>query len=496
MAKLLKRLTDTRSLASGAALYVGYRWFDRFLGVISLAVLARLLDPESFGIVAMAWIVVGLLDAIFDMGVHLLVLQKDDPDKEFLDTAWTLRLIQAIVTALIIAGLAPLAVNYFSEPRVANVMYVLALASFIGGLENFAVVEFQKSRQFFREFQLSAIKRLSTFFAIIGLAFVLGSYWALVIGTLISRILGVFLAYFFHRVTHRPSFAVMGTLFHKGKWLLFMNVAAYIWKRIDEIVVGRFFSSAVLGSYSVAAEVARLPTAELMAPISRALLPGFTSSKGDVGESANLIRRSINVQASLALPAAAGLAICADPVVSVFLGAKWQVAAQLLAILPAIFAAAALRYTGEYYLIAHERQRLLTFVDLYYLVAFLGWIAYSNYMLGSVSLQGVVYGRAAVEASGIVIMWFVTASVSGAVSVWDQILQILRPLLATLAMCGVLLGVPMEYPGAVTQLAYTVPLGVVTYAVVLVTLWLVSGKPEGLERWVADRLAARLRRAD
>ena len=488
---ILKKLSASRSLLHGSILYVGYRWFDRFLGVISLAVLARLLSPEDFGIVAMATIVVGLLDAIFNMGVHVLVLQKDDPDERFLNSAWTLRFLQAALIAVCLAVSAPLAAEYFSEPKVEYVIYVLALSSLLGGLENFAIVIFQKSRQFFREFQLSAIKRLSQFVIVIALAYYLDSYWALVIGTLIARFLGVILAYAFYPVIHKLSLEHMRDLFGAGKWLLAMNILAYIWTRIDELIVGRYFKPAILGSYSIAAEVARMPTAELMAPISRALLPGFTSMKNDVEESRKLVLTSINIQASLALPAAAGLFICAEPIVILFLGEQWSLAADLLAILPIAFAAAALRYTGEYYLIAHEKQKLLTFVDLYYVLAFLGLVFWHVSGVDDVSLEFIVFARAVVEATGIGIMWIATSVVSKSVSVWAQINQMLRPLLATAAMIAALLSWRWDTGSMVADLGLTVALGGAVYVVSIALLWLVWGKPEGSERWIFSQVEDR-----
>ena len=488
MIKLWNRLQDSRSLVSGSVLYVGYRWFDRFLGVISLAILARLLAPESFGIVAMASIVLGLLEAVFDMGIHVLVLQKDKPNKTFLNTAWTLRFLQSVLIGVIIAGFAPFAADYFSEPRVTSALYVLAIASVVYGFENFAIVQFQKSRQFFKEFQLSAIKRIAMFFIVISLAFVLESYWALIIGTLISRAMGVFLSYLFYPVVHGFSFKGMGEIFGSGKWLMIMNIITYFCRRLDEIIIGRYFSSATLGNYTVASEVARLPTQELMAPISRALLPGFTSMKHDKKETKKLIYNSINTQASLALPAALGLTICAQQIVQLFLGPQWELAGNLLTILPLLYAAAAVRYTGEYYLIAHERQKLLSGVGLYYLLSFIAAIVFGNWYLHSLTLEYVIYSRIAIELSGVVLMWYLTARISGIVTIWGQITRISRPLLSALIMCLVLLNVDIEFSNTILNLVCIVGLGGITYVISMILIWLLSGKPDGFEQWIYGRL--------
>ena len=75
-------------------LTVTMNWFHRGLGIVSIAILARLLLPEDFGIIAMASLVVALADVVLNFGVHVPLIQKQDATQAHYDSAWTLRLLQ------------------------------------------------------------------------------------------------------------------------------------------------------------------------------------------------------------------------------------------------------------------------------------------------------------------------------------------------------------------------------------------------------------------
>ena len=176
---LSKRPSKSVSAARGAVLVVGMRWIDRLIGLVSTLILARLLVPEDFGIVAMASVVVGLIDTLLDLGVGSALIQNRDAGREDFDTAWTMRVIQALGAALILWFAAPLAAEYFRDPRVVDVIRVMALAMLIGGFENIGIVAFQKNMEFGSDFRFFFFRRLAGFIVTISLAFWLHSYWAM-----------------------------------------------------------------------------------------------------------------------------------------------------------------------------------------------------------------------------------------------------------------------------------------------------------------------------
>ena len=88
-----------RSVARSALITVAMRWTDRSIAFVSTLILARLLVPEDFGVIAMASLVIGLADVFFELGVNVALIQNKTPSQEHYDTAWTLRLIQTTLAA-------------------------------------------------------------------------------------------------------------------------------------------------------------------------------------------------------------------------------------------------------------------------------------------------------------------------------------------------------------------------------------------------------------
>lgn len=193
-----------KSVPESAILTISMRWSDRLLGIVSMVILARLLVPADFGIIVMASLVVGLVDVILDIGVITALIHNKNVDDEDYNTAWTLRFIQSCLVGFIIYFGAPYAADFYNNILVVDVLRVMALSVIIGGLENIGIVSFQKNMEFGKDFKFFFYKRITGFFITIIFAYILVSYWAMVIGALSSRIIGALLSYHMH--PYRPKF--------------------------------------------------------------------------------------------------------------------------------------------------------------------------------------------------------------------------------------------------------------------------------------------------
>src|SRR5690349_2060924 len=128
--------------AIGAAWVVSWRVLSRLLGVISILVLARLLTPEAFGLVAIATSIVGALDAFSVLGWQDAVIRSQQYRRELLNTAFTISLVRGLVMALLVAASAPYVAAFFSDDRLVPILYLLAVLTVLEGFENVGPVEF------------------------------------------------------------------------------------------------------------------------------------------------------------------------------------------------------------------------------------------------------------------------------------------------------------------------------------------------------------------
>src|SRR5690242_3342246 len=146
-------MSPLRQIFSGAAWTIAARWAIRGLGLVSTLILARLLTPADFGVVAMAMFVVGMIEAFGDTGLTYYIIRHPDPRRSHFDTAFTLRLFVATALATMMVIAAPFGADFFHEPRVTDVIRVLAVRTFLFGLENPGIIHFRRDMVFSKDFE-------------------------------------------------------------------------------------------------------------------------------------------------------------------------------------------------------------------------------------------------------------------------------------------------------------------------------------------------------
>jgi len=371
-------------MAKGAGWMTLFTLASRLQGLISMIILARLLVPDDFGIIAMAMSMIAGVELLTAFGFEVVLIQHPDPKAHHFHSAWTMNVILASVAALAAIALAEPIARFFDEPRLTPVMYALSVSAFVNGLENIHVVWFQKNLEFHRDFLFRFLPRLGSFIVTIPLAFYLRSYWALVAGMLFATISSVVLSYYLRPVMPRLSLAGVRDLLGFSKWLFVSNLLGYGIIRGSDIIVGRTLGSFGLGTYSLSFEIATLPTTQLTAPINRAVFPGYPKLASDL----NLIRKGFldvtGVIAAIALPAAIGIAAVAQVLVPVVLGEKWAHTIPLIEIL-AIYGAVGCLLTNVGPLFnAMARPQLMTYLQILGLMTLLPAVYYLSKEMGVV----------------------------------------------------------------------------------------------------------------
>lgn len=482
----ITRFLSGRSVASGAVLYVGMRWFDRLIGVISTILLARLLTPDDFGVVALAMIVLGLAMVMLDLGINVAVVQRSTLDHQDLDTAWTIRLLQNGVIAIGLSALAIPAARYYGDPRLEPVLWFLAFAYLLDGMTGMAPAIFQKRQQYAREVTYFALKRFFGFVVTISLAYWLRSYWALVYGTIAANAGGALLSHLMLGRLPRFTLARWRTFVGASFWLALRSMADYFAQELDKIVVGRRDGTAALGGYSIASQIAAMPTTELLAPLSRALFPAMAAIKDDGAALARMFLLALGIQCTLALPAAAGLALVAGDLVPVMLGEQWLGAVPILVALALAFGANALTHAGAYLLLSLGRYRVLSALQW---GAVLSLALLVFVVFPAADATQIAWFRTAVAVVNIFAILGLTLRCMPGLSVKDLWGWLHRPIFATLIMSAslnALVEPSVDWP-VWAALGIKVTSGAVVYALSLTGIWLAEGRPEGAERWVMAR---------
>lgn len=480
------------SIARGAALAITMRWTDRLIAIVSTLILARILAPADFGIVAMASLVVALVDALLDLGVNTALIQNRAADGDDFNAAWTLRLAQCLLIAgLVGLVLPPLAAVYFNDPRVEAVLRVMAVTVLVGGFENIGIVALQKNMEFGREFRFLFYRRLVGFVATIAFAYWLRSYWAMVLGALAGRTAGVGLSYVLHEFRPRLCTHRLGTIWTFSQWMLVRNLGAYGVQQVDKLVVGRRDGAAMLGAYGLADDISAMPVSELLAPIGRVLLPAYVQVADRPRELRRAFTLALGVQTLLALPAGVGLATVADLAVPLLLGPQWGASIHLLQLLALVNVATTLTHSGTYLLLALGKVRVQA---LFACLQFVVLAAFLTVAFPSSSAEDVARIRLVVTVGAVFAFLAVVLRTVPVLRFADIAASCWRPILAVAGMALVLHLLPKLPTTALTvQLIVAILVGAAVYPAILLLLWQLSGRPDGPERFLLTKL--RLARA-
>ena len=175
------------AVAKGAAWTVAFRLADRSIGLVSTLVLARLLVPEDFGVIAMATTLMALIEVVTVGEFGSAIIHNPDVTRDHYDSAWSMSALFGLTAAGLLIALAYPTASFFKEPRLVPVIFALSLLPIMDGLFNMGCVDFRKHMQFHKDFQLQVGRKLIGFLVVIPLAIVTRSYWALVAGMIAGR---------------------------------------------------------------------------------------------------------------------------------------------------------------------------------------------------------------------------------------------------------------------------------------------------------------------
>jgi len=481
-----------RELAVGSAWMIGMRWAIRGVGLLSTVILARLLSPDDFGVIAMAMVAVAILQVFTQSGVDLALLRAETPQREHYDAAWTLEIIQGAVLATVLFLTAPLVAGQFEDPRVTQVIRILSFAALIGGFQNIGVVNFRRNLDFRREFQFGVYKKLSSFTVTVVAALVLRSYWALVIGVVAGRVVEITLSYVMCSYRPRLSLARVGEIWGFSKWLVLTRFSMLINRQFDRWVVGSVSGASAMGNYFIAQDFASSPSDEIVAPMSRAAFPVYSRLRDDPAALADAFRRMLGSVVAITFATGLGMAAVAEDFVHVVLGAKWVGAIPLIPWLGLFAAVYGIVRALDTFLLATGRERMSSLLGVGYALVTIPvmWLAGQN-----TGVEGIAAAKAATAVAMVGIL--VTAGTRAPPLTLRLVVSAAwPPVMSAAAMFAAVRGLQLLLPieSHALGLIRDVMAGAFVYIGAGVLIWLATGRPAGIEQDLINEMRRRLRR--
>ncbi|HXF12549.1 MAG TPA: lipopolysaccharide biosynthesis protein, partial [Terriglobales bacterium] len=332
---------------------------------VATVVLARLLTPADFGLVAMVTAITGLGQAFADLGLSEATIQHPKITHEQVSTLFWLNVAIGLVLTSIAAALAPVLAWFYREPRLTEITVIVSFTFLIGGLrvQHDALLKRQM------RFRALAIRDVMAYVVAVPLAIVLAlrgaGYWALVALPLALNFIQMSLSWLMVRWIPglpRRNSQVRSLIAFGGNVAasyLVMNVNS----NADNVLIGWYWGATPLGFYSRAYNLLMLPIRQLSAPAASVAVPTFSRVQDDPGRLARYYLRAANLIMWIIAPVFGFLFVAAMPIVILALGDQWEAAAPVFQIL-AIFALGQMLVNLTVWLLVScgESRRLLKLV--------------------------------------------------------------------------------------------------------------------------------------
>jgi lipopolysaccharide exporter len=463
----------------GAGWVIAWRLGMRVLGLISTLILVRLLVPADFGVLALAASFAQTVDGMMTLGTEEAVIRQVAPDRNVYDTAWTLNVIRGLtVAAIVVASARPVA-SFFGDQRLVIVLLVVALPPLLDGFSNIGTVDFRRDMQFQKEFAIMVLPKLFGIVATLTAALIHPSYTALLFGIAVNHTMRSAMSFVMHPFRPRFSLHAWRGLVGYSVWTWLLSLAILLRDRSDTLLLGRLTNPTSVGVYTVGAEVAFLPTSELVEPLCRASFAGFAAANREGVSVTETFLRLLSSAVLVTLPAGLGLSLVAAPLVRLAFGPEWDAAVPVLQILGLAGIMSVFGQISLHLMSAHNLLGRLTAVAL-------AGAAFRIVLLLLLIPGFGVAGAACATAIGICIEQGVTTVMAMhmlRVRFVTFVSHIVRPVVAAIVMaCGVeVTRLWAADNDVVWSLVLEVTTGMIVYTMALLLAWLVAGRPDGPE---------------
>jgi lipopolysaccharide exporter len=469
----------------GAYLLVGGKGLSAFIGLGSMLILARLLEPEDYGLVVLVEAAVTLLAAITELQMVSVLIHLSKVEDAHFSTVWTLSFIRACILCLLVILIAPGLAGFYEDPRLEAIAYVSSLSLFLGALLNPKMALLIRDLNFKREFLLGLSQKLAGFVVTVAAAYYLRNYWALVLGTLATQFCGLVVSYACYPFKPRFTLSKVRELWGFSMWLSLANFVKTLNSKMDQFVVGKSFSPATTGIYSLAVRLSTVLFTDTLGAALRVVSPSLRAHSADRLALGKAYLNTQSLVTLVFLPVASITSALAPPLIEIALGSKWSEVTDVFRVLVLALCLEAIGGVGLSVVMATLNTRLAFYRDLVSIAGRVLLMAAGLYLGGFV---GLLWGRAASSLLDLLLYFAIAGKVTG-LTIREQLLLNWRTSLACVLVypCLHALQGPVwifsdgSRPVLALGLLLLLAIGFLLQVAVQWLLWILSSRPNSIE---------------
>lgn len=356
---------------------------------LTTIILARLLLPADFGIIAIAQIITGVVSLFQDMGMTQALIQKKEDIEGSADTVFLFNIFWSLILYIAVFIAAPYISAFFKNNEAAAVLRVLCLSFLFLPFNIISNAFIKKGFHFKRLFNITIWPIMLSSLVSIFLAYLGFGVWALVFGILTGNLLNTILGWL--SISWRPSFkfnmTIARDMLNFGGAISIQNVIIWFENTFDDILVGRWLGTPLLGVYRMGYNIAIIPASQIAGPINDVVYSTFVRIQDNKAELKRFFLYIIKYISLITFPIGAFLITSADIFITTVLGEKWSEA------VPVIQFVSVYGTIGSITFVIPTLTRALGRHDVYlrYLIVFL-------FVMTPIYIYAVPYGIKAISA--------------------------------------------------------------------------------------------------
>lgn len=456
----------------------------------TLVCLARLLDPASFGLVAVAMTIIFITEAILELPISSVLLLHRNVDDDAVATGFTLGLLRALLIAAIAVVAGYVLSLSVRDERVFWLVAVLSLSPCLRGLISPRMVIFAFDQNFKPQARMDLLAKIVASAAAIGIAYFTRSYWAIAAGVVLGP--AIMVAYSFYVAPFRLRWTL-------ARWHLFSSyvgwnmasqtIRAVNWQ-LDRILLPRQVTLESFGKYAMAGDIVAVPVKAFVQPLATPLLAGFSAI--DPTDHLRLARahlRTTEAVLSLVVPVYMLLAMYSDMIVPIILGKAWGEASYTVAALSVVTIISLIPTAlGSLSLVCRQPDIMVRLSVAEFLPKVIGLLVLTPMFGINGALGALIVGSVIASSYS---LYLVRSLVQ--LRIRAQIKAMLSPFLATAATLLLMGGtqplIARAFPSSsIGQLFFGVVVSGLSYVAWLYTLWRLRGRPEGIMSLLQEKL--------
>ncbi len=319
--KTLRAVTARGVIALGISTITKYA-----LQLIRMVILARLLAPSDFGIMGLGLIVIGGMEILVALGPDKYLIQKKELDANLIGTAWTLRMLLGLLIGLAAMAVAPIYAELSKETEVGNVLTIIALSSVVKGMKSPGAVLAERDLKFRKIAAFDIGLTMLELLVVVSLAMIFGNVLALAWGVVITAFVETLFSFWIFPIDFRPSWQreSLQELLKVGSSFVIISIGSFIMVQGDNLIVGTFLGTALLGQYIVAYRLCELPMQLTLQITGRAAYSAFCSVQTDIPRRTRWFLSMFELQLAMLIPAGLGIVVMANSIVFTIYGSGWE----------------------------------------------------------------------------------------------------------------------------------------------------------------------------